>query len=188
MSKGIHCGAFWLRRLQVHSACGQDTLDIGEQREGNWIPLRAFTFLPSWSSCFSVKSRYSTQKAFQVILSSNPWANAHGTLTVYILLCCELWGIEEVAIQFLQCVLRAPVWLGRQDTHTGKSSCQPRQFVIWAKWVFPTVSFPGTWRWGELGGAAKGGFTRRVGLDLEDYSNRHGWRGIGMSLQEDRKA
>lgn len=42
-------------------------------------------------------------------------------------------GILKKATQFLKCVRRAPVWLGRQDTCTGKNSSQPSQFVITAK-------------------------------------------------------
>lgn len=33
----------------------------------------------------------------------------------------------------LEHVMGAPVWLGRQDTHPGKSSSQPRQSAIWTK-------------------------------------------------------
>lgn len=61
----IHCEAFWWRRLQVHTVCGQGTLHVEEQWEGNWTHWRAFTFFSSWNSCFSMKSRYSTQKLFK---------------------------------------------------------------------------------------------------------------------------
>ena len=38
--------------------------------------LEGVQILSSWSSCFSIKSSSSTQKAFQMILSCNQWAKA----------------------------------------------------------------------------------------------------------------
>ena len=116
--------------------------------------LEGVQILSSWSSCFSIKSSSSTQKAFQMILSCNQWAKAQETLTVYILLGWEQRRRLKKATWLLQCVLRDPVWLESQDMHTRKSSSQPRQFVIRAKWVFPTVKFQITWR---LGGVKDGG-------------------------------